>query len=120
MPTYRIAAALQSKVVTALLLLLVFSSCTSAARDAYLFGDQIYEASRSLVATNVAPVTYSMSPTVPSGYGAYGMPGSGAAYGGMAMAPLPAPAPAPGPEPMPVDGVAELLMSAPGLPEPAI
>jgi len=55
-------------------------------------------------------------------FGAYGMPGSGATYGGMAMAPMPAPAPAPapGPEPMPVDGVAELLMSAPGLPEPAI
>ncbi len=113
------------QVVTALLLLLVFSSCTSAARDAYLFGGQIREASRSLIETNVAPVTYSMSPIVPGGYGmfgAYGMPGSGATYGGMAMAPMPAPAPAPapGPEPMPVDGVAELLVSAPGLPEPAI
>lgn len=111
------------QVVAALLLLLVFSSCTSAARDAYLFGGHIHEASRSLAETNVAPVTYSMSPTVPGGYGtfgAYGMPGSGAVYGGMAMAPMPAPAPAPGPQPMPVDGVAELLMSAPGLPEPAI
>lgn len=109
----------------ALLLLLVFSSCTSAARDAYLFGGQIREGSRSLVETNVAPVTYSMSPTVPGSYGmfgAYGMPGSGAVYGSMAMAPMPAPAPAPapGPEPMPIDGVAGLLMSAPGLPEPAI
>ena len=111
------------QVVTALLLLLVFSSCTSAARDAYLFGGQIREASRSLAETNVAPVTYSMDFTVPGGYGtfgAYGMPGFGAVYGGMAMAPMPAPAPAPGPEPMPIEGVAGLLMSAPGLPEPAI
>jgi len=111
------------QVITAVLLLLVFSSCTSAARDAYLFGGQIREASRSLAETNVAPVTYSMGFTVPGGYGtfgAYGMPGFGAVYGGMAMAPMPAPAPAPGPEPMPIEGVAGLLMSAPGLPEPAI